>query len=277
MDFFQRVWQVESSGETSVKFALFERLFDDFKSGVFEDFSSRKSHAKSLTTPSYAAFCKVVELKDFSQKTSLLNPAKASHPKLKLASLLHSVAHIEFSAIDLGLDAAYRFDGLPREFYAEWLKVAEDEIRHFQMLNFLLEKMGFCYGEFAVHNGLFAALQKTQHSLIERLALIPRYMEANGLESNAMMQTKLAASGEEEVLAALGVIFDEEISHVGAGSKWFKFACEKEGVSCDEWFDIVKRHFPNAFKNTRELCEEARLRAGFSPREIAQMRGLTKC
>jgi hypothetical protein len=137
------------------------------------------------------------------------------------------------------------------------------------------------YGEFAVHDGLFIALQNTSASLLERMAVLPRYMEANGLDANAFMLKKLETEREKDGSKAqlceiLQVILDEEISHVSKGDRWFKFACEKEGVSPEIYAQIVQKIYPKAFLQSRELNVSARLKSGFSEAEIEHIKNLSK-
>ena len=133
--------------------------------------------------------------------------------------LLHAITHIEFSAIDLALDACYRFQKLPREYYKDWMEVADDEVRHFKMLINLLKKYGVEYGDYPVHQGLFEASMRALE-FIPRMALIPRYMEANGLDANQALIAKLKTiPNTEEVIEVLEVILKEEIDHVKKGDK----------------------------------------------------------
>ncbi len=202
---------------------------------------------------------------------------KKVKPKDKNLNFIHSVAHIEFSAIDIALDACYRFRNLPREFYEDWLEVAEDEIRHFCMIENLLLKQCGRYGELSVHDGLFIALQKTSSSLTSRMALLPRYMEANGLDANAHIIKRLEGEGgNEELIECLKVILKEEVSHVYKGDKWFKFACKKEGIDENSYFDIILSLYPNSFKNVREINEQDRLKAGFSKEELCLIKNFSK-
>ena len=202
---------------------------------------------------------------------------KKVKPKDKNLNFIHSVAHIEFSAIDIALDACYRFRNLPREFYEDWLEVAEDEIRHFCVIENLLLKRGGRYGELSVHDGLFIALQKTSSSLTSRMALLPRYMEANGLDANAHIIKRLEGEGgNEELIECLKVILKEEVSHVSKGDKWFKFACKKEGIDENSYFDIILSLYPNSFKNVREINEQDRLKAGFSKEELCLIKNFSK-
>lgn len=256
MNFFQRVWEIENSSNLDEKFSKLEALWSEFESiEIPSEFTPKK-----LENPSYAEICKVYEIKEFRKEKGIP----------KDVTFLHSVAHIEFSAIDIALDACYRFCGLPRVFYFDWLEVARDEIRHFNLVNSLLKKTGHKYGELAVHNGLFRALQGTQESLIERMAILPRFMEANGLDANNFIIGKNIEN--TELIEILNIIHDEEISHVKKGDFWFKFACKQLGENVDCWFKIVKKHYPNAFKGVRKIDEKARLQAGFSADEIEKIK-----
>ena len=134
-----------------------------------------------LSAPSYSKICSIKSMKEIKQKHT--NEA-----------FLHSIAHIEYSAIDIALDACYRFRNLPMEYYLDWLEVANDEIRHFKMISDKMESLGVRYGDYIVHDGLFIALIKTQNSLINRMAILPRYMEANGLDANLFMMENIKSS-----------------------------------------------------------------------------------
>jgi len=259
MRFFDEIWDILNEGDVGLKFLKFELFYEKFISNLdicFDEISA----PNELTTPCYAKFCDVVSMKELNKKVK---------PKDKNLNFIHSVAHIEFSAIDIALDACYRFRGLPREFYEDWLEVAEDEIRHFCMIENLLTKQGGRYGELSVHDGLFIALQKTSDKLTSRMALLPRYMEANGLDANAHIIKRLEAEGgQDELIECLKVILKEEVSHVYKGDKWFKFACKKEGVDEKSYFDIILNLYPNSFKSIREINEKDRLKAGFSEEEL---------
>jgi len=216
---------------------------------------------KPLVTPSYDEICTTINMRDLKRPKSD-----------KMAFFLHSIAHIEYNAIDIALDACYRFLGLPREFYADWLEVAEDEIRHFEMIENELKKYGHDYGDFVAHDGLFKALQKTQNSLVERMAVVPRFMEANGLDANFFMINKNRKNPEfKDIIKILEVILEEEVSHVFKGDKWFKFACEKFGEDPENYLKIVLKHYPNSFRTKREINVSDRKRAGFSDAEIEKL------
>ena len=192
--------------------------------------------------------------------------------------MLHAIVHIEYSAIDLALDACYRFRNLPDEFYFDWLEVAEDEIRHFKMINTLLEKTGFSYGDFPVHASLFEASQKTQE-LLSRMAIIPRWYEAGGLDANEKIINKLSSLQDpfaNEVIDALKIILKEEISHVVKGDKWFKRECARQNLEpIQTYFQIVDKFFKDWKK--KDINVAARLKAGFTCKELKILNEKIEC
>ena len=274
MRFFDQIWEILECGDKELKFDKFKRFYAEYKAGKFDaqiEEGGKFDEIKQLERPSYAAFCEVVAMREIGSKK------QADKQK----AFLHSIAHIEYSAVDIALDAAYRFRALPKAYYDDWLEVSEDEIRHFKMIEEHMGKFGVQYGEFAVHDGLFIALQNTSSSLLERMAVLPRYMEANGLDANAFMLKKLETECEKDESKArlceiLQVILDEEISHVSKGNRWFKFACEKEGVSPEIYSQIVQKIYPKAFLQSRELNVSARLKSGFSEAEIEHIKNIAK-
>ncbi len=274
MRFFDQIWEILECGDKELKFDKFRRFYAEYKAGKFDaqiEEGGKFDEIKQLKRPNYAVFCKVVAMREIGGKK------QADKQK----AFLHSIAHIEYSAVDIALDAAYRFRALPKAYYDDWLEVAEDEIRHFKMIEEHMAKFGVKYGDFTVHDGLFIALQNTSSSLLERMAVLPRYMEANGLDANAFMLKKLETEREKDedkarLCGILQVILDEEISHVSKGDRWFKFACEKEGVSPKIYAQIVQKIYPKAFLQSRELNVSARLKSGFSEAEIEHIKNIAK-
>lgn len=262
IDFFDNIWEIQNS-ILNDKFEKFNKFYTEFKKNSFDfniDFTPHE-----LKTPSYASFCNVFNMKDLKNNKS----------NDKNAVFLHSVAHIEYSAIDIALDACYRFNKMPRDYYFDWLEVADDEIRHFKMVHEELEKLGYKYGDFDVHNGLFIALQKTSDKLIDRMAVLPRFMEANGLDANMFIMSKIShEAGKNQFRNILQIIHDEEINHVKKGDKWFKYCCLQDNLSVDCWIDIVLKHYPKAFKTNRKLDINARIASGFSKNEIEKILNL---
>ncbi|MGD9655855.1 MAG: ferritin-like domain-containing protein, partial [Sulfuricurvum sp.] len=244
------------------KFGMFEALYANYKNGAVS--MAWSDAPKQFASPSYEGTCQVVPPQNVPKRSNLTT-------KEGQINLLHAIAHIEYSAVDLALDAAYRFRDMPKEFYDDWLEVAEDEVRHFGMLHALLEELGACYGEVAVHNALFEASQKTQ-TLLERMAVVPRYLEANGLDATPMILEKLERLPQnamlERVKAALGVILEEEVGHVKKGDFWFDWACQKEQRSKEIYFEIIEKYYPQGFAKPRNLNADARKEAGFSCKEL---------
>ncbi len=144
---------------------------------------------------------------------------------------MHAVAHIEFNAIDLAWDAVYRFRGMPIQYYRDWAAVAADETRHFRMLRARLAELGHAYGDFDAHNGLWEMAVKTADSCLARMALVPRVLEARGLDVTPSMIARLRQAGDVATADILDIILCEEIAHVAAGSRWFAWCCERERAS----------------------------------------------
>ena len=265
MYFYKELERILESKAVQEKIEKFNTFYKLYKSGtvVFEDVY----RAKEFENPSYDSICSIVPPQDVPKRKNLTS-------KEGQITLIHAVAHIEYSAIDLALDGAYRFIGLPKKYYDDWLQVAEDEIRHFLMLQELLEELGSTYGEVEVHNSLFEASQRTQ-TLLERMAVVPRYLEANGLDATPMILEKLKKLPKNEMLekitSVLTVILEEEIDHVQKGDVWFRYACEKEAVNAEVYFEIIDKYYPQGFLRAKNLNITARKEAGFSCSELNHM------
>ncbi|HKY92429.1 MAG TPA: ferritin-like domain-containing protein, partial [Nevskiaceae bacterium] len=183
------------------------------------------------------------------------------------AALVHAVAHIEFNAINLALDAACRFGGMPDDYYADWISVAQDEARHFTMLATRLAALGHAYGDFPAHNGLWEAAEKTAHDVLARMALVPRVLEARGLDVTPGMINRLDEVGDRETAAILRVILDEEVRHVAIGTRWFRAVCVSRGLEpVATWRDLLAR---NGVRIHEPLNRPAREAAGFEAAELS--------
>lgn len=192
-----------------------------------------------------------------------------SHPEGH-AALIHALAHIEFTAINLALDAVYRFQGLPAAFYADWLRVAAEEAHHFRLLRDHLQSLGHDYGDFAAHAGLWELAAKTAHDPLARMALVPRLMEARGLDATPGIQRKLAAHGDHAGAAILDIILRDEITHVAAGDRWFRHLCAMRGLDPEPtWRDLVMRS--DVPKPHPPFNVAARRAAGFSAAELTRL------
>lgn len=252
------------------KVEAFQRFYEQYSYG-----NMRKDPNASLVVfehPSYHGYMDYCDQKEAPRRSKL----GALRGQILL---LHSIAHIEYSAIDLALDAAYRFRDVGDEFIDDWLKVASDEVRHFVMIDALLHEMGSFYGEHMIHDALFEASRQTQ-TLLERMAVVPRYLEANGLDATPLILEKLEPLRKDvmvtKIIAALQIILDEEVDHVRRGDRWFQYACERENVSSDVFFDIIERYYPQSFPRKTAVNCDARKSAGFECRELEKI-SLIKC
>jgi len=189
------------------------------------------------------------------------------------AVFVHAIAHIEFNAIDLAWDAVYRFRGLPHAYYVDWVGVANDEARHFSMLRERLRELGHDYGDFDAHNGLWEMAEKTAHDGLARMALVPRVLEARGLDVTPGMIVKLRALGDAATADILEVILREEIAHVAAGSRWFRWWCEREGIDAGARFRrLLDEYARGSLRGP--FNREARTAAGFDDDELAALEQL---
>ena len=188
------------------------------------------------------------------------------------AALIHAIAHIEFNAINLALDAIWRFADMPRQFYLDWLQVAAEEARHFRLLrDHLRAHLGHDYGDFPAHQGLWAMCEKTAHDIVARMALVPRTLEARGLDATPLIQHKLRSVGTPDALAAVDIldtILREEIGHVAIGNHWFGWLCARRGLEPLAHYAWLAQHY-EAPRPKPPINAEARRAAGFSQAELA--------
>ena len=186
------------------------------------------------------------------------------------AALLHAIAHIEFNAINLALDAAWRFAGMPEAFYRDWLRVASEEALHFSLLDAHLRALGHAYGDFDAHDGLWLMCERTKADIVARMALVPRTLEARGLDATPPIQAKLARAGDHAAVAILGIILRDEIGHVAIGNRWYRFLCERDGLDPLAHYEtLVARYGAPRLKPPFNLS--ARHAAGFTADELAAL------
>ncbi len=188
------------------------------------------------------------------------------------AALVHAICHIEFNAINLALDAVWRFAGMPEAFYRDWLRVAGEEALHFSLLHAHLRGLGHGYGDFPAHDGLWAMCEKTGGDIVARMALVPRTLEARGLDATPLIQRKLRATGAPDALAACGIldiILRDEIGHVAIGNHWYRWLCEREGLEPVAHYAVLARRY-GAPRLKGPFNAAARRRAGFTADEMVQ-------
>ncbi|MEO7105234.1 MAG: ferritin-like domain-containing protein [Rhodoferax sp.] len=188
-------------------------------------------------------------------------------------ALVHAIAHIEFNAIDLALDAIWRFAGMPEAYYRDWLQVAQEEAKHFTLLRNHLLEQGHDYGDFVAHTGLWTMCENTRHDVTTRMALVPRTMEARGLDATPIIQTKLRKVGSPRALAAVDIletILTEEVGHVAIGNHWYHWLCQREGLDPMAFYaQVAVQHAAPRLKPPFNIT--ARKLAGFSDAEIAAL------
>jgi uncharacterized ferritin-like protein (DUF455 family) len=188
------------------------------------------------------------------------------------AALVHAICHIEFNAINLALDAVWRFPAMPAAFYNDWLRVAAEEALHFTLLSDHLRTLGYRYGDFNAHDGLWTMCEKTSHDLLARMALVPRTLEARGLDATPPIQAKLSQAGDFQAVAILDIILRDEIGHVAIGNQWFHHVCQQQGVNpVTVYPTLVEQYCAPRLRPPYNMA--ARLAAGFTDEEMRFLLG----
>jgi uncharacterized ferritin-like protein (DUF455 family) len=210
------------------------------------------------------------------QKPELVPPLSLPKRSMRTvegrAALIHALAHIEFNAINLALDAIWRFEQMPQDYYLDWLKVAAEEAYHFTLLNEHLMNFDYQYGDFAGHNSLWEMVDRTKGDVLARMALVPRTMEARGLDASPSLRNKLAQAGDAKAAAILDIILRDEIGHVAIGNRWYNWLCEQRGLEPLATYDALADTY-EAPKLRAPFNLEARRQAGFSEAELEKLVG----
>ncbi|MGB4813030.1 MAG: ferritin-like domain-containing protein [Methylophilaceae bacterium] len=205
-------------------------------------------------------------------KPALVSPRAVEKRSMRTiegrAALVHAIAHIEFNAINLALDAIWRFANMPPQYYADWLNVAAEEAYHFTLLNNYLQSLGFQYGDFTGHNSLWEMVERTSDDVLSRMALVPRTMEARGLDASPPLRQKFAQIGESKVAEILDIILHDEIGHVAVGNHWFNWLCAQRALEPIATFAQLCSQY-NAPKLRPPFNIQARKLAGFTEAELA--------
>ncbi|WP_109481648.1 ferritin-like domain-containing protein [Paraburkholderia sp. C35] len=211
------------------------------------------------------------------ERPELVEPRKLGRRSMQSpegrAVLLHALAHIEFNAINLALDAVWRFSDMPDAFYLDWLKVAAEEAHHFSLLSARLAEFGHAYGDFPAHDGLWDMCERTRGDVLARMALVPRTLEARGLDASPPIRARLQQAGDHASAALLDVILRDEIGHVLIGNRWFRHLCDKAGIDVHQTYLRLSDEY-HAPKLRGPFNFEARRDAGFEEEELAALAGL---
>jgi uncharacterized ferritin-like protein (DUF455 family) len=230
--------------------------------------------AGEIELDSAAALAAQQAIPGHPDKPELVAPRLVKHRSMVTpegrAILIHALVHIEFNAINLALDAIWRFAGMPRDYYADWLQIADEEALHFSLLAGHLRGLGYAYGDFPAHSSLWEMAVKTEHDVIARMALVPRTMEARGLDVVPSLRDKLSQAGDGEAAAIMGIILRDEIGHVSIGNRWYGWLCDQRGFEpVSTYARLAAEHQAPLLRGPFNL--DARRAAGFSERELAAL------
>lgn len=255
---FLRLAEALATTDITRKFALTAALSDDWSNGRLD----------WRTTTTVELRCGIPARPELVPPKQV--PQRSPQTEEGRARLLHAIVHIEFSAINLALDHAARFPGLPEAYYADWIGVAAEEAYHFTILRERLNSLGYDYGDFPAHAGLWEMAMKTADDPLARMALVPRLLEARGLDATPPIQRRLEQAGDEASARVLDIILRDEIGHVGLGDQWFRRLCAERGVEPESTYRELLRSF-KAPRPILPMNESARLQAGFSAAELAAL------
>jgi uncharacterized ferritin-like protein (DUF455 family) len=240
------------------KLAAVETLYADWQRGTVR-LSAPDAPAQTIAIPGRPEAPALVPPHEVKRRSI--------HTREGLAMLVHALAHIEFNAINLALDAAYRFHGLPRDYYTDWLQVAREEAYHFRLLRNHLRTLDCDYGSFSAHDGLWQMAMKTAHDPLARMALVPRLLEARGLDVSPSIIAKLGKIGDTRGVEILEIILRDEIGHVRIGNRWYEHLCTQRGLDpAASFLQLLKEH--DTAKPRPPFHKEARRAAGFSEEEL---------
>ena len=248
-----------ASTDIETKVSRLFQLFDGYQNQQITLDTIRKINAQDLMLPGRPPKPELVLPK--------LVPKRRMDTPEGRAGLLHSLAHIEFNAMNLALDAIWRFPDMPRDYYEDWLKVAKEEAYHFSLVNEHLHSLGFAYGDLPAHNSLWEMVERTTDSIIARMALVPRTMEARGLDAVPSIRDRFRQIKEARAVEILEIILNDEIGHVLIGNRWFNYLCSKDRLSpIATYRELAVQYRAPVLKPPFNI--EARIQAGFTTEEL---------
>lgn len=224
-----------------------------------------------LTFQHFVSVNKALNIPGRPEKPVLVSPLAVKKRAMNTlegrAALIHTLCHIEFNAINLALDALWRFDAMPFDYYQDWLNVADEEAYHFTLLNQHLATYGYTYGDFNGHNSLWEMVDRTKTDVLARMALVPRTMEARGLDASPALRNKLAQAGDQKAAEILDIILRDEIGHVAVGNRWFNWLCvQRELLPLPTFSDLALQYQAPKLRPPFNL--PARRQAGFTDQEL---------
>lgn len=256
-DFEAEVLGALKAREAGEKLKIVQRLLEA------ESFTGDRHAAdRGMSMPGYPDRLRLVDPREVPRRSLGTNEGRAC--------FLHAIAHIEFNAINLALDAVYRFGGLPDDYYRDWLGVARDEARHHAMLENRLEELGYRYGDFSAHNGLWDVACRTAHDLVSRMAMVPCVMEARGLDVTPGMIRRFQDMGDDRSAGLLETILEEEEHHVAIGVSWYRWACGERGLDpVSTFFSLLETYLPSRLSGPLNI--DRRRAAGFDDAWLRQL------
>ena len=245
--------------DAELKVARLYRLYDDYQLEQISLDLSRNFDSQNLDLPGRP------------DKPELVPPLNVPRRKMDTAqgrvSLLHSLAHIEFNAMNLALDAIWRFPDMPQQYYEDWLRVAKEEAYHFTLVQKHIQTLGFSYGDFPAHNSLWEMVERTTDAVIARMALVPRTMEARGLDAVPMIRDRFKQIKDVQAVEILEIILRDEIGHVLIGNRWFNFLCAKDNLSpIATYKELARKYCAPTLRGPFNI--QARKQAGFTDEEL---------
>lgn len=263
-DLFAQAARVVAAGQPEHKIALTGQLVAAWRAGDLELRDTRLA-PEPIGEPGRPSRPRLVPARELPRRRLATREGQAA--------LVHALAHIEFNAINLALDAVYRFRALPRQFYDDWLQVADEEVYHFTLLRDHLRELGADYGDLPAHNGLWEMAVETAHDPLVRMALVPRVLEARGLDVSPGMMERLREAGNRRAAAILEIILRDEVGHVAIGSHWFRHLCAERALEPQTTFRrLLGRYMRGRVKGP--FYREARLRAGFTEAELIDLESM---
>jgi uncharacterized ferritin-like protein (DUF455 family) len=261
---FQRAAECLECCDTKTKVELTQSLYQDWCNQPLH--IDRNFQPKPIGEAGRPEKPLLVPPKDVSKRSM--------HTEEGRVILCHALAHIEFNAINLALDAIYRFTNMPEAYYGDWLKVASEEAYHFSLLESYLHNHGAHYGDYDAHNGLWEMAQVTAHDVMIRMALVPRVLEARGLDVTPGIMKKLEQVNDEEFIEHLKIIQRDEIGHVAIGNHWYKHLCAERDLDYKKTFkELIQQYMKGTLRGPFD--EVARMQAGFTKEEIDDLNALS--
>ena len=259
--------EILANTDPELKVSQLHQLFDEYQ------------HQRIALNLSVVLDCQNLQLPGRPAKPELVPPLQAPRRRMDTIEgrviLWHSLAHIEFNAMNLALDAIWRFPNMPQEYYEDWLKVAKEESHHFSLINEHIQSFGFSYGDFSAHNSLWEMVERTTDSVIARMALVPRTMEARGLDAVPGIRERFKQIKDVRAVEILDIILHDEIGHVLIGNRWFNFLCAGDKVSpITAYRELARKYHAPILRGPFNV--EARQQAGFTAEELHLLESLSE-